>query len=63
MSDERWRWYRRTVDDVVADSKVDQLIELDDLQNECNLSVNIIRHRFHDAHDRVAAWDLPEYQP
>lgn len=46
-----------------VDRKLGELIELDDLQTACDSARAHIRLQIHDAHDRVAHWDLPEYQP
>lgn len=62
MSDRTWRWYRRTIDDILDDAQpVGALLEGDQLTEACVRARTVIRHRFHDAHDRVDQWDLPPW--
>lgn len=61
MSDERWREARAQVRQAAArldGHNVADIIELDELQRECDAATLTIRHQFHDAHDRVTSWDL-----
>lgn len=59
MSDELWRQTRAMVRHTPKPLlDPGDIIELDELQRECDAATLTIRHQFHDAHDRVTAWDL-----